>query len=359
MKQGLSRINRFTLIVFLIVTIGKNMGDLLAQDQLIESGFAFKHEKAGAFQDSINRELYEDNLKIKSEIDFDPGIDRDRAVEYGFIGKDAFSNILRVLNAKQENSNQYRCAWFLGLDFIGDKEINAALLRVSRLSFKNQFWFYQVLDQRIAQAKTRKLQDFESLAEKIISSHAVYTKGMMFTTNDYENWIQDIVRVARFKSFQSPRYANQFIRLLSHVIDNFASVYNPQETKNAIRFIVINSLADDDFKAHIILRLVDQKKIKPHLLTSRDSIIEKPWPSEVLFAVIWYMHEIKDESKTASHIWSEIVEGCKDNADWIRKVETGMINEEIGFNKPLRNSMQSKEAFLKANESARQLFSRP
>ncbi len=81
MKQGLSRINRFTLIVFLIVTIGKNMGDLLAQDQLIESGFAFKHEKAGAFQDSINRELYEDNLKIKSEIDFDPGIDRDRAVE--------------------------------------------------------------------------------------------------------------------------------------------------------------------------------------------------------------------------------------------------------------------------------------
>lgn len=359
MKQSLSRINRFILMVCWVVVVGCDMDDLLAQNQLTESEFLFYNGKSRAFQHSINRELYKDNLKIKSEIDFDHGINRDRAVEYGFIGKDAFSNILRVLNAKQEYSDQYRCAWFSGLDYIGDKEIDAALLKMSRLSFKNQFWFYQVLDQRIAQAKNGKLEGFESLTEKIISSHAIYTKGVMFTNNDYENWIQDIVKVAQFKSFKSPRYANQFIRLLSHVLDNFASVYSPQETKNAIRFIVIDSLADDDFKAHVILRVIDQKKSKPHLLTKRDSIIEKPWSSEVFLAVIWYMHEIKNKSKTGSYIWGEIIEGCKDNAEWIRKIESGIINEEIGFIKPLRKSMQAKEEFLKSNESARQLFSRP
>ena len=43
----------------------------------------------------------------------------------------------------------------------------------------------------------------------------------------------------------------------------------------------------------------------------------------------------------------------------IRKIESGIINEEIGFSKPLKKSMQAKEEFLKSNESARQLFSRP
>lgn len=71
------------------------------------------------------------------------------------------------------------------------------------------------------------------------------------------------------------------------------------------------------------------------------------------------MHEIKNESKTASYIWSEIVDGSKDNTEWIRKIESGIINEEIGFSKPLKKSMQAKEEFLKSNESARQLFSRP
>jgi hypothetical protein len=71
------------------------------------------------------------------------------------------------------------------------------------------------------------------------------------------------------------------------------------------------------------------------------------------------MHEIKNESKTASYIWGEIVDGSKDNAEWVRKIQSGIINEEIGFTKPLRKSMQAKEEFLKSNESARQLFSRP
>ena len=97
MKQILSRINRFILMVCWVVVVGCDMDDLLAQNQLAESGFLFYNGKSGVFHHSINRELYKGNLKIKSEIDFDHGVNRDRAVQYGFIGKDAFSNILRVL----------------------------------------------------------------------------------------------------------------------------------------------------------------------------------------------------------------------------------------------------------------------
>ena len=47
------------------VVVGCDMDDLLAQNQLAESGFLFYNGKSGAFQHSINRELYKDNLKIK------------------------------------------------------------------------------------------------------------------------------------------------------------------------------------------------------------------------------------------------------------------------------------------------------
>ena len=330
--------------VFIVLALLFQSVQIMAQDNCV-----------GVVPNNLSPSL--DRMDEVKELFGDYRFDRDRAVKYGFVGKNGLSNIVLCLNRKQEFSENYKYAWVLGLDYIDHAEMPESLVLVSRLPLTNQLWFFQVLSQRIVRGTNVSTPRFESLADRLISSHSVYTKGMMFVANDYENWISDIIKIAKMEPFKSPRYANQFCRLIWHVMDNFSSKYDPKQTEIALRYLVVDSVADDEIKLHLIQKIVSPSTAGSHRLTKNDTI-ERISISEVPLAVIWYLNRVRAENITASKIWNQAIDNCKENADWIQKVRSGALDEEAGFKQPLRNSLKAKERALKWIESTDRIESK-
>ena len=57
------------------------------------------------------------------------------------------------------------------------------------------------------------------------------------------------------------------------------------------------------------------------------------------------MHQIRNDSLRAHTVLKSIKENCKRHAEWIQQVETGQINEEVGFMVPLKQSRIAKDRF--------------
>lgn len=309
-------------------------------------------------------------LKADSEHRFDQPLDGYKAstefadllqigIKNGFVGKDAFKSIIARLDYGMTNkSNKIgfdgireirpqrdrieEAAFLFGLEYCDQKKMQTALIIHGR-PFKPENIFFRILDQRWRMQTDSKTIHLEDIALRQSTSRCIYTSGGMFSEPVHR--IPDILEVGRLELFRKPAIANQILRQLWHIIDGPKSYYDPADTKEGLRFITSESTADEEAVNHILLRLACSDLAQEIPLTQYYKPQPLSWKSEVSKAVIWYLYQIQNDHLRARTIFKSIKENCKRHADWIQQVETGKINEEVGFTIPLKESRTAKDKF--------------
>lgn len=292
-------------------------------------------------------------------------------IKNGFVGKDGFKLIIARLDYGMTNKSSKlgfdgereiqpqrdkieEAAFLFGLEYCDQKKMQTALLIHGR-PFKSENIFYRILDQRLRMQTDSKTPLLESIALRQSTFRCIYTSGGMFSEPIHR--ISDILEVGRLESFKKPAIANQILRQLWHVVDGPKSYYDPTDTKEALRFIALESTADEEAVNNILLRLICPELAQEIPLTQYYKPQPVSWKSEASKAVIWYLHQIRNDNLRARTVLNAVKGECKRQADWIQQIEAGKISEEVGFTIPLKESRIAKDRFeAKATEEYRKRF---
>lgn len=280
-------------------------------------------------------------------------------IKNGFVGKDASKLIIARLDYGMTNkSNKIgfdstrelqpqrdkieEAAFLFGLEYCDQKKMQTALIIHGR-PFKSENTFFRILDQRWRMQTDSKTIHLEDIALRQSTFRCVYTSGGMFSEPIHR--IPDILEAGRLELLKKPAIANQILRQLWHVIDGPKSYYDAADTKEGLRFIAVESTADEEAVNNILLRLTCPELAQEIPLTQYYKPQPLSWKSEASKAIIWYLHQIRNDSLRAHTVLKSIKENCKRHAEWIQQVETGQINEEVGFMVPLKQSRIAKDRF--------------
>lgn len=292
-------------------------------------------------------------------------------IKNGFVGKDGFKLILSRLDYGMTNKSSKlgfdgerevqplrdkieEAAFLFGLEHCDQKKMQTALLIHGR-PFKSENIFYKILDQRLRMQTDSKTPLLESIALRQSTFRCIYTSGGMFSESIHR--IPDILEVGRLESFKKTAIANQILRQLWHVVDGPKSYYDPTDTKEALRFIALESTADEEAVNNILLRLTCPELAQEIPLTQYYKPQPVSWKSEASKAVIWYLHQIRNDNSRARTVLNTIKVECKRQAEWIQQIEAGKTSEEVGFTIPLKESRIAKDRFeAKATEEYRKRF---
>ncbi|MCX6871217.1 MAG: hypothetical protein NTY84_11465 [Verrucomicrobia bacterium] len=280
-------------------------------------------------------------------------------IKNGFVGKDSVKTIMAKLNYGNTNkSNKVyfdgrdeiypkrdkieEAAFLFGLENCDQKNMKISLLIHGR-PFRSENNFFRILDQRLRMQVDSKTPDLEKLALKNMEYRCIYTSGGMFSEKIHR--IPEILEVARLESFKKPVIANIILRQLWHVIDGPKSYYNAADMKEGLKYMAVESTADEDAVNHIFIKLVCPELAQENQLTEIYKPNSLSWKSEVPKAAIWYLYQIRKDSLRARKVLDAIKVNCKSHAIWIQEIESGRIDEEIGFTKLLKQSQIAKDQF--------------
>lgn len=275
----------------------------------------------------------------------------------GFAGKGSFDKIIKVLNVESTNElNSYfgairaglagpvqntklESAFLFGLEHVDRKEMSYALtIFGANISFDTENSFFRSLDYRLQQPADDLTPYLEDLAKHMVQVRRRNTSGKMISEPTHR--LSHVLEVARLDSFQKPAFSGEILQQVCDLIDGEMAQYDPQDTLAAVRFMVVESSANENEIIQFMVRLVSPRLVEKNT-TLRSDERKLRWQSEVPRAIIWYLCKIRNESPRALKVLENLKSNGSPFIQWIQQNESKLVDESIGFLNPIINTRKA------------------
>jgi len=275
----------------------------------------------------------------------------------GFAGKGSFDKIIKALLVESTNQlNTYfgaigaglaapvknknlESAFLFGLEYVDRKEMFYALSIFSNdIYFDIENSFFRSLDHRLQKPADDLTPHLEKLAKHMVQWRGLHTSGKMISEPTHR--LSHVLEVARLDSFQKPAFSGEILQQVCDLIDGEMAQYDPQDTLAAVRFMVVESSANENDIIQFMVRLVSPRLVGKNT-TLRSDERNLRWQSEVPRAVIWYLCKIRNESPRALKILENLKSNGSPYTHWIQQNESKLVDESIGFQNPIINTRKA------------------
>jgi hypothetical protein len=281
----------------------------------------------------------------------------------GFAGKGSFDKIIKVLNVESTNElNSYfgairaglagpvqntklESAFLFGLEHVDRKEMSYALtIFGANISFETENSFFRSLDYRLQQPADDLTPYLEDLAKHMVQVRGRNTSGKMISEPTHR--LSHVLEVARLDSFQKPLFSGKILQQVGDLIDGEMAQYDPLDTIAAMRFMVLESRANENDVIQTIIRLISPQLVEKTTTATSDEHTLR-WQSEVPRALIWYLCKIRDESPRALKVLETLESKGSPHIQWIQQNKLKLVDENSGFKNPIENTQKVAEKIRK------------
>ena len=281
----------------------------------------------------------------------------------GFAGKGSFEKIIKVLNVESTNElNNYfgairaglarpvqntklESAFLFGLEHVDRKEMSYALtIFGANISFETENSFFRSLDHRLQQPADDLTPYLEDLAKHMVQMRGRNTSGKMISEPTHR--LSHVLEVAKLHSFQKSAFSGKILQQFGDLIDGEMAQYDPLDTIAAMRFMVLESRANENDVIQTIIQLISPQLVEKTTTTTSDERTLR-WQSEVPRALIWYLCKIRDESPRALKILENLESKGSPYIQWIKQNKLKLVDENSGFKNPIENTRKAAEKIRK------------
>lgn len=275
----------------------------------------------------------------------------------GFAGKGSFDKIIKVLLVESTNQlNTYfgainaglvvpvqnknlESAFLFGLEYIDRREMFYALsIFCNDIYFGVENSFFRSLDHRLQKPADDLTPHLEKLANHMVQWRGLHTSGKMISEPTHR--LSHVLEVARLDSFKKSAFSAEILQQICDLIDGEMAQYDPQDTLAAVRFMVVESSANENDVIRLMVRLCSPRLVGKNT-TARSDERNLRWQSEVPRAIIWYLCKIRNENPRALKVLENLKSNGSPYIQWIQQNELKLVDENIGFQNPIINTRKA------------------